>query len=77
MQRHGIVVDDVFAFILPRQATAQPPSDVHFNAQGYDLLGAHVAQSTLANLRTCLENQVSHPAASSAGLRWRNIRLNP
>ena len=25
-------------------------------------------------LRTCLESQVSHPAASSGGLRWRNIR---
>ena len=25
-------------------------------------------------LRTCLESHISHPAASSAGLRWRNIR---
>jgi lysophospholipase L1-like esterase len=44
-------VNDVFASILPQQATAQHPNDVHFNAQGYDLLGAHVAQSILANLR--------------------------
>jgi zinc protease len=25
-------------------------------------------------LRTCLESHISHPAASSVGLRWRNIR---
>ena len=43
MRKHGIPVDDLFAAISPRLATLQNPNDVHFNAAGYDCLGAQVA----------------------------------
>jgi lysophospholipase L1-like esterase len=51
MQRHGIAVDDLFAFITPHLATAQNPNDVHFNAKGYEMLGGQVAQSILGALK--------------------------
>jgi len=51
MQRHGIAVDNLFSFITPHLATAQNPHDVHFNAQGYDLLGGQVAEAVLASLK--------------------------
>ena len=47
MQKHGVDVDDLFAFITPHLATAQNPNDVHFNAKGYDLLGGQVAEAVL------------------------------
>lgn len=47
MRRHGVVVDDLFAFITPHLARAQNPNDVHFNAEGYDLLGGRVAEEIL------------------------------
>ena len=50
MRRHGIPVDDLFTVITPRLATLQNPNDVHFNAAGYDFLGAQVA----AALRSAL-----------------------
>ena len=52
MQKHGIAVDDLFAFITPHLATAQNPNDVHFNAKGYELLGGQVAEAVLASLKT-------------------------
>ena len=45
MQKQGVVIDDLFSFITPRLAEAQLPKDVHFNAQGYDMLGQKVAES--------------------------------
>ena len=45
MQKQGVVIDDLFGFITPRLAEAQLPKDVHFNAQGYDMLGRKVAES--------------------------------
>jgi len=52
MQKHGIAVDDLFTFITPHLATVQNPNDVHFNGKGYELLGAQVARSVLATLKT-------------------------
>ncbi len=52
MQRRGIPIDDLFAFITPHLATAQNPNDVHFNAKGYELLGGQVAEAVLASLKT-------------------------
>jgi lysophospholipase L1-like esterase len=43
MQRHGVHVDDLFSFITPHLEQVQNPRDVHFNAQGYDLLGGQAA----------------------------------
>ena len=52
MQKHGVAVDDLYAFITPHLATAQNPHDVHFNAKGYDLLGGQVARSIEASLKS-------------------------
>lgn len=51
MRKHGVVIDDLFAFITPQLATAQNPKDVHFNAAGYELLGRQVAASIEAVLK--------------------------
>lgn len=51
MQKHNIAVDDLFTFITPHLATAQNPHDVHFNSQGYTLLGQQVAGSIEAGLK--------------------------
>jgi lysophospholipase L1-like esterase len=52
MQKQGIAVDDLFTFITPHLATVQNPRDVHFNGQGYQLLGGQVAAAVLASLKT-------------------------
>lgn len=51
MQKNGVAMDDLHAFITPHLATAQNPKDVHFNATGYDLLGKQVADSILGALK--------------------------
>lgn len=50
MKKHGVAIDDLFAAITPHLAEMQNPHDVHFNAQGYDYLGATVAQAIEAQL---------------------------
>jgi hypothetical protein len=45
MKKNGIPTDDLFSAITPHLATMQNPDDVHFNAQGYDFLGAAVAKA--------------------------------
>lgn len=50
MHEHGVAIDDLFTFITPHLAEVQPPNDVHFTGQGYDLLGQQVAESILAAL---------------------------
>lgn len=45
MKKHGIAVNDLFRSVTPRSAELQNPNDVHFNALGYDFLGAAVAQA--------------------------------
>lgn len=49
-QRHGIAIDDLFAFISPQLLVTQNPNDVHFNARGYELLGQEVARAIGAAL---------------------------
>ncbi len=51
MQKHAIAMDDLFTFITPHLAEAQNPKDVHFNNQGYELLGKQVAASIEAGLK--------------------------
>ena len=51
MEKHGVAVDDLFAFVTPRLDEAQLPNDVHFKAEGYDLLGRQVAESIRAALQ--------------------------
>ena len=43
MAKQGVAVNDLFTFITPHLAKAQNPKDVHFNGEGYDLLGKQVA----------------------------------
>jgi hypothetical protein len=43
MAKQGVAVDDLFTFITPHLAKVQNPKDVHFNSDGYDLLGKQVA----------------------------------
>lgn len=45
MKKQGVVVNDLFAFILPQLAETQNPRDVHFNAEGYRRLGGQVAEN--------------------------------
>jgi acyl-CoA thioesterase-1 len=43
MKKHGVAINDLFTFITPHLAKVQPPKDVHFKSEGYDLLGKQVA----------------------------------
>ena len=51
MARHGVATDDLFTFITPHLAKVQNPQDVHFNSEGYQLLGQQVAASIEAALK--------------------------
>ena len=44
MAKQGVAIDDLFTFITPHLAKVQNPKDVHFNGDGYDLLGKQVAE---------------------------------
>ena len=44
MQKHGVVIDDLYAWMLPDLAKFQNPKDVHFTAAGYDRLAQRVAR---------------------------------
>mgnify|MGYP003663794515 FL=1 len=50
MKKHGIAIDDLFTFITPQLSETQNPKDVHFNEQGYTLLGSQVAKSISESL---------------------------
>lgn len=43
MQKHGIAINDLYAWIEPDLAKYQNPKDVHFSNTGYDRLGEKVA----------------------------------
>jgi len=51
MKKHGVVINDLFAFITPHLAKVQPPHDVHFNSEGYELLGRRVAAAIQSAIR--------------------------
>ncbi|HWL08376.1 MAG TPA: SGNH/GDSL hydrolase family protein [Planctomicrobium sp.] len=51
MVKHGIKVNDLYSLILPQLKETQNPQDVHFNGQGYELLGQQVAE-TIRNVLT-------------------------
>lgn len=50
-QKNGVAIDDLFTFITPHLAKVQNPKDVHFNGEGYDLLGGKVAESIETTLK--------------------------
>lgn len=45
MQQEGVAVDDLYATVLPVQKEVGRPNDVHFGAEGYELLAKAVAAS--------------------------------
>jgi hypothetical protein len=45
MQKHGVVIDDLYAFALPRLAEIQLPANVHFKPEGSKQLAERVAAS--------------------------------
>lgn len=50
MKKHGIAINDLYAFALPRLETIQRLHDVHFTEEGSRLLAEQVAQSIRAAL---------------------------
>ena len=51
MKKHGIAIDDLYAFLAPQLAGIANPQDVHFNAKGYALMGQQVAKAIEAVLK--------------------------
>jgi len=60
MQKHGIAINDLYAWIAPDLARLQNPNDVHFSNAGYDRLAEQVAAAitkivpTLTTVNTAL-----------------------
>lgn len=52
IQKRGHGMDDLFLKVSPSLDVYQNPNDVHFNAAGYDFLGAQVAESIRAELKS-------------------------
>jgi acyl-CoA thioesterase-1 len=52
MKANGVTVDDLFALTKPRLAEVQLPRNVHFTAQGYELLARRVADAVRSELAT-------------------------
>ena len=50
MQKHGIAIDDLYAFALPKLAELQLPANVHFKPEGSKQLADQVAASILKAL---------------------------
>ncbi len=51
MKKYNVRVNDLYAFALPRLASIQRPSNVHFTDEGSRLLAQQVANSILAALK--------------------------
>jgi lysophospholipase L1-like esterase len=60
MQKHGITINDLYAWIEPDLAKFQNPKDVHFSGPGYDRLAEQVAAAitkiipTLTSVNTAI-----------------------
>ena len=52
MKQHGIQIDDLYSFALPRLKEIQRAQNVHFNPQGSELLAEQVAKSILKALES-------------------------
>jgi acyl-CoA thioesterase-1 len=50
MQRHGVAIDDLYAFALPRLAEIQLPQNVHFKPEGSKVLAGQVSAAILKAL---------------------------
>jgi lysophospholipase L1-like esterase len=52
MKKHGVAIDDLYAFALPRLSEIQLPANVHFKPEGSKQLASHVASSITKALDT-------------------------
>ena len=52
MKRHGVPINDLYSFALPRLKEIQTEQNVHFNPQGSELLAEQVANSILKALES-------------------------
>jgi acyl-CoA thioesterase-1 len=52
MNKHGVPIDDLYSFALPRLKEIQRDSNVHFNPKGSELLAEQVASSILKALES-------------------------
>jgi len=52
MKQHGIQIDDLYSFALPRLKEIQRDSNVHFHPQGSELLAEQVAKNILKALES-------------------------
>ena len=50
MKRHGVAIDDLYTFALPRLAEIQLPANVHFKPEGSKQLASHIAANILKHL---------------------------
>ena len=50
MKENSVAIDDLNAAVAPDIAKLQNPHDVHYNAQGYEVLGQAVVKSLNAAL---------------------------
>ena len=50
MQALGVAIDDLYSTILPLQEKVGRTNDVHYQAEGYELLATAVAASIEAQL---------------------------
>jgi acyl-CoA thioesterase-1 len=50
MKKHRVPIDDLYSFALPRLKEIQRDSNVHFNAEGSELLAEQVAKSIIKAL---------------------------
>jgi hypothetical protein len=67
---HGVVVDDLYAFIEPHQGEVQPPKDVHFTGKGYDMLGASWPRAWSATVALLAGSGSCVLTARMARRRW-------
>ena len=52
MKKHGVAIDDLYAFALPNLAEIQLPANVHFKPEGSKTLGKQVASEILKALES-------------------------
>jgi acyl-CoA thioesterase-1 len=56
MQESGIEIDDLWSLVKPSLQTLQQPQNVHFNAEGYRILGAEAASRIERDLPAAKQN---------------------
>ena len=50
MKKHGVIVNDLYSFVLPQRETIQIPKNVHYTSKGYKMLAKEVERYLLKAL---------------------------